>query len=126
MDYSINQRIKELRNKLGLNQREFSKLLSLSGGYIAGVEVNLRNVNDRLIKLIVSQFGVNEEWLRLGNGEMFRKKKTDEKTVRILSLFNDLSPHFQDVVIGTIELLRKANEIEHKHRIKKKTWVKPA
>ena len=119
MDYSINQRIKELRNKLGLNQREFSKLLSLSGGYIAGVEVNLRKVNDRLIKLIVSQFGVNEEWLRFGNSEMFKKRKTDEKAVRILSLFNDLPPHFQDVVIGTIELLRKANDIEHKQKSSK-------
>ncbi|MDR2595938.1 MAG: helix-turn-helix transcriptional regulator [Treponema sp.] len=114
MDYSINLRIKKLREKLGLNQREFSKLLSLSGGYIAGIEVNLRQVNDRLIKLITSQFGVNEEWLRLGNGEMFTKKKTDEKAVRIISLYNDLPPHFQDVVLGTIELLRKANNTENK------------
>ena len=110
MDYKVNQRIKELREKLELNQREFSKLLSLSGGYIAGIEVNLRKVNDRLIKLIVSQFGVNEDWLRFGKAEMFTKKKTDEKAVRILSLYNDLPPHFQDVVLGTIELLRKANE----------------
>ncbi|MCL2791526.1 MAG: helix-turn-helix domain-containing protein [Spirochaetaceae bacterium] len=116
MDYSINQRIKELREKLGINQRDFSKLLSLSGGYISGVEVNLREVNARLIKLIVSQFGVNEEWLRHGNGEMFIKKKIDEKAVRIVSLFNDLPPHFQDVVLGTIELLRKANEIENKNK----------
>jgi transcriptional regulator with XRE-family HTH domain len=116
MDYSINQRIKELREKIGLNQREFSNLLSLSGGYIAGIEVNLRKVNDRLIKLIISQFGVNEEWLRFGNGEIFNKKKTDEKAVRILSLFNDLPPHFQDVVLGTIDLLRKAKESESKHR----------
>ena len=118
MDGSINQRIKELREKLGLNQRDFSQLLSLSGGYIAGIEVNLRNVNDRLIKLIVSQFGVNEEWLRFGKNEMFTKKRTDEKAVRILLLFNDLPPHFQDVVLGTIELLRKANETE-KNKSKK-------
>lgn len=120
MDCSINQRIRELRNKLGLSQRDFCKFLSLSAGYIAGVEVNLREVNGRLIKLIVAQFGVNEEWLRLGNGDMFKKKKTDEKEVRIVSLFNDLPPHFQDVVIGTIELLRKANEIEHKQKTRKK------
>ncbi|MCL2722321.1 MAG: helix-turn-helix transcriptional regulator [Treponema sp.] len=119
MDYSINQRIKELREKLGLNQRDFSKLLALSGGYIAGVEVNLRKVNDRLIKLIISQFGVNEDWLRIGKGEIFTKKKTDEKAVRILSLYNDLPPHFQDVVIGTIELLRKANDTEKKQKSKK-------
>jgi len=114
MDYSINRRIKQLREKIGLNQREFSNLLSLSGGYIAGVEINYRKVNDRLIKLIISQFGVNEEWLRFGTGEMFIRKKTDEKSVRILSLFNDLPPHYQDVVLGTIELLRKAKEKEHK------------
>jgi len=112
MDYSINRRIKELREKIGLNQRDFSKLLSLSGGYIAGTEVNLRKVNDRLIKLIISQFGVSEEWLRYGNGEIFIKKKTDEKDARILSLFNDLPPHYQDVVLGTIDLLRKARESE--------------
>ena len=116
MDYSINHRIKELRGKIGLNQRDFSNLLSLSGGYIAGVEVNLRKVNDRLIKLIISQFGVNEEWLRFGNGEIFTKKKTDEKAVRILSLYNDLPPHYQDVVLGTIELLRKANDTEKKQK----------
>jgi transcriptional regulator with XRE-family HTH domain len=116
MDYSINQRIKELRGKIGLNQRDFSNLLSLSGGYIAGVEVNLRKVNDRLIKLIISQFGVNEEWLRFGDGEMFTKKRTDEKAARILSLFNDLPPHFQDVVLGTIDLLRKAKESESRHK----------
>jgi len=99
-----------------LNQQDFSKLLSLSGGYIAGIEVNLRNVNDRIIKLIVSEFGVNEKWLRFGEGEIFAKKTTDGKAARITSLFNDLPPHYQDVVLGTIELLRKANEVEKKNR----------
>ena len=116
MDYSVNQRIKELRKKLRLSQREFSRFLSLSSGYIAGIEVNLRDVNDRLIKLIVSQFGVNENWLRFGAGDMLSQKQTDEKTVRIVSLFNDLPPHYQDVVIGAIELLRKAYETERRQK----------
>ena len=116
MDISINKRIKELRKKLGLNQRDFSELLSLSGGYIAGVEVNLRKVNDRLIKLIINEFGVNEEWLRFGDGEMFAKNKNDEKAARIVALFNDLPPHYQDVILGTIELLRKANDTEKKQK----------
>jgi transcriptional regulator with XRE-family HTH domain len=114
MDYSVNRRIKELREKLGLNQRDFSTLLSLSGGYIAGIEVNLRKVNDRVIKLIIAEFGVNEDWLRFGNGEMFTKNKRNAKAVRILSLWNDLPPHYQDVVLGTIELLRKANKAGRK------------
>jgi transcriptional regulator with XRE-family HTH domain len=116
MDFSINRRIKELREKIGLNQRDFSKLLSLSGGYISGIEVNLRNVNDRIIKLIISEFGVNEEWLRFGKGKMFAKDRSNEKAVLMLSLFNDLPSHYQDVVLGTIELLRKANETERKNK----------
>jgi len=87
-------------------------MLSLSSGYIAGVEVNLRKVNDRLIKLIIAEFGVNEEWLRSGNGEMFTEEKRNEKAIYMSSLYDDLPPHYQDVVLGTIELLRKANEIE--------------
>jgi len=112
MDEFVNQRIKELREKLGLNQRDFSKLLSLSGGYIGGIEAKCRRVNDRIIKLIVSEFGINEEWLRFGNGEMFAEKEGNERAARIVSLFNDLPPHFQEVVLGTIELLRKANDVE--------------
>jgi len=116
MDFSVNQRIKELRGKLGLNQRDFSTLLSLSGGYISGIEVNLRKVNDRIIKLIISQFGVNEDWLRFGNGDIFTEKKANGKSARMISLFNDLPLHYQDVVLGTIELLRKANDIEKKQK----------
>jgi transcriptional regulator with XRE-family HTH domain len=118
MDFSINQRIKELRGKLGLNQRDFSKLLSLSDGYIAGIEVNLRKVNDRIIKLIISEFGVNEDWLRFGDGDIFTERKTDGKTARITSLFNDLPLHYQDVVLGMIELLRTANDVEKKQKVR--------
>jgi transcriptional regulator with XRE-family HTH domain len=116
MDEFVNQRIKELREKLGLNQRDFSQLLSLSPGYIGGIEAKCRRVNDRIIKLIISEFGVKEDWLRYGKGTMFAEKRANEKSIRILSLFNDLPPHFQDVILGTIELLRKANDIDRKRK----------
>jgi transcriptional regulator with XRE-family HTH domain len=112
MDGTIGQRIKVLRENLGFYHRDFSHLLSLSGGYIAGVEVNLRKVNDRLIKLIVAEFGVSEAWLRAGTGAMFSLHQTDERSARLVSLFNDLSPASQDVVLGVIDLLRKAREKE--------------
>ena len=116
MDEFVYQRIKKLREKLGLNQRDFSQLLSLSPGYIGGIEAQCRRVNDRIIKLIMSEFGVTEDWLRYGKGTMFAEKRTNEKAVRVVSLFNDLPPHLQDVVIGTIELLRKANEVDRKRK----------
>ncbi|MDO4317212.1 MAG: helix-turn-helix transcriptional regulator [Lachnospiraceae bacterium] len=59
---NANQRIKELRLKMGLSQAKFAKAISISNGYIAGIELGNRNVNDRLIKLISSAFNVREEW----------------------------------------------------------------
>ncbi|GHT97710.1 hypothetical protein FACS1894142_2830 [Spirochaetia bacterium] len=112
MEGTIGQRIKILRKNLGFNQRDFCRQLSLSGGYIAEIEVNLREANDRLVKLIIAEFGVNEAWLRTGAGEMFSLHETDEKSARLVSLFNDLSPASQDVVLGVIDLLRKAREKE--------------
>ncbi|GMO25706.1 MAG: hypothetical protein Pg6A_13060 [Termitinemataceae bacterium] len=112
---AINQRIKKLRLYLGINQREFCKLLSLSVGYISTIEVNRRPSNERLIKLIVSEFGVNEEWLLTGKGEMLTNQEKDERTTRLVALFNDLSRDNQDVVFSMIDVLRK-KEDEQKQR----------
>jgi transcriptional regulator with XRE-family HTH domain len=107
----VGQRIKLLREALRVSQREFCKLLSLSGGYIANIEANLREPNDRLIKLIVSEFNVNEEWLLTGNGQMFDIKVKDERSSRLLSLFNNLPKKYQDVVFDLIDSLYKAEKI---------------
>ena len=106
----ITQRIKLLRETLGISQRDFCKLLSLSGGYIANIEAKLRQPNDRLIKLIVSEFNVNEDWLLTGKGEIFNIKVKDERSSRLLSLFNDLPRKYQDVVFDVIASLRKADD----------------
>ena len=107
---TISQRIKRLREALGISQREFSKLLSLSTGYISGVEIDSRPVNNRLVKQIVSEFGVSEEWLLSGSGRMFAQKNTDERSARLLTLFNDLPREYQDAVLGVIDTLRKARK----------------
>jgi transcriptional regulator with XRE-family HTH domain len=106
----INQRIKRLREALGISQREFSRLLSLSAGYISGVEINSRPVNDRLVKQIVSEFGVDKDWLLTGKGRMFIQKDTDERSARLIALFNGLPKKYQDVVFGVINLLRKSKD----------------
>ncbi|GHV41858.1 hypothetical protein AGMMS49546_18730 [Spirochaetia bacterium] len=87
-----------------MNQAEFAKAIFISNGYIAELECGHRKVNDRIVHIISMTFGVNEKWLKEGEGEMFFKTP-NEKLRRMISLFNELPPNFQDYVMTQIEQL---------------------
>lgn len=63
---TINQRVKELRLKLGLSQDDFGNAIGLSKSGISNIENGTRSVRETHIKLICSAFDVDETWLRTG------------------------------------------------------------
>ena len=75
----MNERVKELRKKLGLTQISFGEKLGLGGDTISAIEKGKNNLTDRNIALICEKFGVDEIWLRTGAGDPFRKETEDEK-----------------------------------------------
>nr|AGS53016.1 hypothetical protein [uncultured bacterium contig00031] len=87
-----------------MSQNEFARSIFISNGYIAELEGEHRKVNDRIIQLISLTFGVNEKWLKDGEGSMFYSTP-GEKLQRMTGLFNDLPPKFQDYVMQQIEQL---------------------
>jgi transcriptional regulator with XRE-family HTH domain len=112
---TVNKRIKEVRQALKMTQPQFAKAIHISKGYIAGLENELRAVNDRIIQLISMTFGVSEAYLKTGEGEMFNKAPTD-KQERILRLFDELNPQFQDYVLNVVSQLLKVQQ-EHRENI---------
>jgi transcriptional regulator with XRE-family HTH domain len=107
---SINQRIVLLRHNLKLTQKDFAQKICISTSFQASIEIEQRKVMDRHIKLIVSAFGVNEAWLRTGEGEMFEKDITpDYKIAETVEIFKQLNPFFQDFIM---EQLNKLLEYE--------------
>lgn len=66
----MNERIKQLRKALGLTQAEFGSRISMKQNTVAQIEGG-RNTSKQTIFAICREFGVNEEWLRTGTGEMF-------------------------------------------------------
>lgn len=101
---TISKRIKHLRQTLNMSQVEFAKSIYISNGYIAELECEHRKVNDRIVHLISLTFGVNEKWLKTGEGDMFYSTP-GEKLQRMVSLFNELPPKFQDYVMQQVEQL---------------------
>ena len=109
INMTIAKRIKQIRKALKISQVEFAKAIYISNGYIAELECGHRRVNDRIIHLISLTFGVNEKWVKTGDGDMFYKTPT-EKIQRMTGLFNELSPRFQDYVMQQIEQLLNASK----------------
>jgi transcriptional regulator with XRE-family HTH domain len=100
----INQRVKRARIELNMPQKDFAKAMCLSNSYLADIENDHRKVNDRIIKLASMVFGISENWLKTGKGEMFYKSP-DEKIARLVSIFNELPADFQDFVLLHVERL---------------------
>ncbi|GHV30835.1 hypothetical protein AGMMS4952_18420 [Spirochaetia bacterium] len=115
-DISINQRIVTLRHALNITQAEFAQKILISSSFMAALEIGVRKVNDRLIKLINTTFGVNDGWLRTGEGEIFRKDITpDYKMEEVETIFKRLNPYFQDFILDQLRKL-----LEYETKIEKK------
>ena len=66
-----NDRVKEIRKAKTFTQEEFGKALGISRAAIANIESGNRSVTEQTRRSICREFGVNETWLRTGEGEMF-------------------------------------------------------
>lgn len=69
----INERIKLLRERLGLTQTALAEKINRAQNTVADYEKE-KNIPERTILDICNAFNVNEAWLRTGAGEMFRQE----------------------------------------------------
>lgn len=74
---NIGDRIKKIRKELDLTQAEFGAKIGSVQNTVTGYESGRRNPSAPVIALICEKFGVNEEWLRNGEGEMFKPAPSD-------------------------------------------------
>jgi transcriptional regulator with XRE-family HTH domain len=99
MPNGIPERIKAIRVALKLSQRAFAKGVFVSQGYFADIEVGKRDISERIIQLITTQYKVNKEWLKTGKGDMFSASKTEIKLEYLAGIFAELDELLQDYLI---------------------------
>jgi transcriptional regulator with XRE-family HTH domain len=105
-DTSINERLKQIRLALKLTQVQFCEGIFLTSGHYANVENGNRRVNERIIKLVTTIYGVSETFLRTGTGDMF-DDNADPRLEQIIHIFRELPPDFQDYILQQIDQLKK-------------------
>lgn len=65
------ERIKKLRETLGLTLESFGEKVGVTRGAISNLEKGNRNLTEQMTKAICREFGVDYIWLTTGEGEMF-------------------------------------------------------
>jgi transcriptional regulator with XRE-family HTH domain len=105
----MNHRLRELRKALKMTQAEFAAKLEMAQNSYSKIETGENSLTEKNIFLICLIFGVNESWLRSGEGEMFapvlKPKNADEKA--LIEMFRRLSPEMRAFVLQKIrECLR--------------------
>lgn len=100
----MNTRIKELRTALHLTLEGFGDRIGVTRAAVSKWENGDRGIADSMVVSICREFGVNEHWLRTGEGEMFEQTREtvldrlaaeyslDKEQVSVIENFLDLSP----------------------------------
>lgn len=76
----MNDRVKKLRKTiLKMSMEAFGKKIGLSKAGISSFEAGKNGISDMAILAICREYGVREEWLRDGTGEIFVQKSAEEE-----------------------------------------------
>ena len=68
--------------KLDITKTAFAKRLNVSQGLVSQMCSGTTKPSDRTISDICREFGVNEVWLRTGEGEPFQQRTKEEEIMR--------------------------------------------
>lgn len=103
----IQDRIKNIRERLGLSQAEFGEKLTLERSTISLMERKQRNVTDRTIKDICREFNVSYLWLTEGVGDMFLSDEADTT-----AMFDRIMAGSNETAKALFKSLAKLNDSE--------------
>ena len=107
----MKDRIREVREHFGLSMEKFGSRIGIGKASISLLESGKNNPSVQTITLICREFGVNEQWLRTGEGEMFEQTRAsvlDQLSTEydlsreqrsVIEAFLDLDPQERDVIL---------------------------
>lgn len=101
-------RIKEIRLDVGLTMEQFGNRLGVTRSTISRLESGIISVTEQMRLSISREFGISEEWLRNGTGNMY---DNIEKSARLMEWAVDIMKEKDDSIKKkVVNLLMSLNE----------------
>lgn len=108
---TIGERIKVLRKEKNLSMEDFGSVIGMGKSAVSRIENGVNGTTDQTIRSICREFGVNEQWLRTGEGEMLEQTRASvldwlsteydlsREQRSVIEAFLDLDPQERDVIL---------------------------
>ena len=111
MTEAVRKRIKLVRKTLNVSQRDFARRVYISQTLLGDIELGNRNVNERTIQLISTEFNVSKSWLLTGKGDMFDGPPVDPQLEKLVEIFGRLDKPMRNYLLDQSKgLLKIQNE----------------
>lgn len=120
------ERLRIIRRTLKMTQAEFADIINSSNGHVSDMEKGRKNITESTMDLLELKKNVNIEWLKTGEGEMFRQLPEEDETAayvsglleepdnplyilikEIMHTYDELSPKSQEALRDFSAKLRK-------------------
>lgn len=101
---SIKNRIYSIREALSLSQEAFGKRIGVTRSAVSNYESGGRNVTEQVIKAIIREFNVNEEWLRTGDESLSMFNESDTFSLDEYIKQNNLTELESEILQGYMQL----------------------
>lgn len=120
------ERLRIIRRTLKMTQAEFADIINSSNGHVSDMEKGRKNITESTMDLLELKKNVSIEWLKTGEGEMFRQLPEEDETAayvsglleepdnplyilikEIMHTYDELSPKSQEALRDFSEKLRK-------------------
>lgn len=100
------ERVRELRKYLVLTLEKFGKALGVGKTAISKIEKGENNLTEQMMISICREYGVSEDWLRTGDGDMFVPQTRSEKIAEFAgSLMKEEDSSFKKRLIEALAQL---------------------
>ena len=87
MENDIGRRIQQFREKLGLNQGEFSREIKISQTTVSRVESGEKKPSKAFLNALMVRYAVNPDWILSGEGPML--SSVEDYVIKGIELFGE-------------------------------------
>ena len=108
------ERVKQIRKSKGMTLEKFGERVGVTKQTVSRIENGVNALTEQMLLSVCREFDVNEQWLRTGEGEIFKERSPSEEIgyyVEDLLEYDGQGNPFYDMIV---EMMKTYVELDEK------------